>query len=431
MTITGLSMPVSDGGSTTCSGSRSRPGRSPSRGLYQWTRYRLRGSARHPVDAGQRLGDAGRHGAGRGQLRRRSAGVCLAGGTSPRPGPARPRRPRPGRGRAWWRGRSRPARRRASWPVSPWLPPDQCGRPGRLRPPRRAGRRAAGGWRCAPRSAARDGSGCVRRATGPRRRGRGADSGEPSGQASAWRTPASYTWNQWKPASSCSRRAAEGRDRGRARAAAAQVARDDGARPVDAALDVPHLVELGDVAGLGLGQPRRGDVEEPVEVDAQRRRGARRAAARATAGADSAWWRPLAVVKEWWTVSQSPWSFWTWKRVMRRAAAKATARPSCSAVAPAAAAPRIASTTASGSSSSSAQPSVPTSLNVTPPPCRAAATSSRRRPVDEPDQVDGVLPLRATPRLDRPGTSAPPATVSTVEACRRGRRRPAPPPPCW
>ena len=43
--MTGLSMPVSDGGSTTCSGSGRRPGRSPSSGLYQWTRYRLRGSA--------------------------------------------------------------------------------------------------------------------------------------------------------------------------------------------------------------------------------------------------------------------------------------------------------------------------------------------------------------------------------------------------
>ena len=110
------------------------------------------------------------------------------------------------------------------------------------------------------------------------------DSSDPSGHASAWRTPASYTWNQWKPASSRSRawpRAAI--TLGRC-ATAAQVAGDDRAGPVDLALDVPHGVQLGEVAGVAGGQPRRRHVQEPVEVDAQRAVQQRRGAARATAG---------------------------------------------------------------------------------------------------------------------------------------------------
>ena len=49
----------------------------------------------------------------------------------------------------------------------------------------------------------------------------------------------------------------------------------------------------------------------------------------------SAWCSPFAAVNAWCTVSQSPWSFCTWKRAMRSAAAYATARPICSSSAPA------------------------------------------------------------------------------------------------
>ena len=42
----------------------------------------------------------------------------------------------------------------------------------------------------------------------------------------------------------------------------------------------------------------------------------------------------LAAVNAWWTMFQSPWSFCVWNRTMRSAAANASARPSCSAVAP-------------------------------------------------------------------------------------------------
>ena len=63
---------------------------------------------------------------------------------------------------------------------------------------------------------------------------------------------------------------AEGPDEPGGIAAVAQVAGGDPAGAVDRALDLPALVELGEVAGLRVGQAGRGDVEEPVEVDAQR-----------------------------------------------------------------------------------------------------------------------------------------------------------------
>ncbi len=53
-------------------------------------------------------------------------------------------------------------------------------------------------------------------------------------------------------------------------ASAAQVAGGDVAGAVDRALDLPALVEVGEVAGLRVGQARGGHVEEAVEVDAQR-----------------------------------------------------------------------------------------------------------------------------------------------------------------
>ena len=178
---------------------------------------------------------------------------------------------------------------------------------------------------------------------------------------------------------------AEGGDRGRARAAAAQVAGHDGAGPVDAALDVPAPRR----ARRGRRpRPRAAGPRARSGTGRGRRAGRRGRTPRNSSGdgwRTSAWWRPLAVVKEWWTVSQSPWSFWMWKRVMRRAAAKATARPSCSGVAPAAAAPRIASTTASGS-------------------------SSRQRPAEGADVAErrpGALVGRGEERAAWPGRRAP------------------------
>ncbi len=53
-------------------------------------------------------------------------------------------------------------------------------------------------------------------------------------------------------------------------ASTAQVAGGDVAGAVDGALDLPALVEVGEFAGLRVGQARGGHVEETVEVDAQR-----------------------------------------------------------------------------------------------------------------------------------------------------------------
>ena len=64
----GLSTPVSDEGSTTCSGSGSRPGRSPGQRVVPVDPEQVAGVGGHPVDAGERRGDARRHGAGSSQL---------------------------------------------------------------------------------------------------------------------------------------------------------------------------------------------------------------------------------------------------------------------------------------------------------------------------------------------------------------------------
>ena len=106
-----------------------------------------------------------------------------------------------------------------------------------------------------------------------------------------------------------------------ARAARVQEAVGLVARVVDAALDLEALGEGVEITLLRAREPCRGDVEEAVEVDAERGVDAaaqqlrRRVAARAR-GASA-----FALVNEWWTVFQSPWSFWMWKRVMRSAAA--------------------------------------------------------------------------------------------------------------
>ena len=97
-----------------------------------------------------------------------------------------------------------------------------------------------------------------------------ADSSEPSGHAVAWRTPASTVWNQWKPASSTSSACPSAAIELGARTARLQEPVRLVRGFVDHALRVEAAVQRVDAARRGLRQPRRGNVEEAVEVDAQR-----------------------------------------------------------------------------------------------------------------------------------------------------------------
>ena len=101
------------------------------------------------------------------------------------------------------------------------------------------------------------------------------------------------------------------------------------ARLVDHALRFEALRRVASRLPVSrVRQACRGHVEEPVEVDAQRGVHRTRGVTRVWGCAATLGAARSRAVNEWCTVSQSPWSFCTWKRTMRNAAANARARPS-------------------------------------------------------------------------------------------------------
>ena len=137
---------------------------------------------------------------------------------------------------------------------------------------------------------------------------------EPGGQASAWRTAASIGLEPVELGVLGEEGRAKGPDHRGGVAAGLEPAVNDGPGLVDHSFLVEAATEFGQVRAarpvdVGAGQAGGRDVEEPVEEDLHGPSGKCRATNSGVGLRRTIWWTALAVVKPWWTTSQSPWSF--------------------------------------------------------------------------------------------------------------------------